>query len=230
MTRFVKRAASSLAAVVVIACLALAAGVLVPRGGADVPASDGEGARVLLIANAIHTDLVLPATPEIRERFAFLAEDGLPLDHPGTAHLVIGWGGRDFYINTPSWAELRFVPAAKALTLDRSVMHVSLSGPLDEEAPDVRCFLLGQAALERLLSAIEARFERDGDGEPLVIEGVSYTPYDRFYESDGWFNILVGCNTFTASALRAAGFTTGMWTPLPQALLLSLDLYGPAQC
>ncbi|ESR26538.1 hypothetical protein N177_0757 [Lutibaculum baratangense AMV1] len=225
-----KRTALAVAAGAAVALLALALGVLVPRPGSAVPASRGEGARVLLLANPIHTDIVLPATPEILGRFEFLAEDGLALDHPDLANLVFGWGARDFYINTPIWSDLRPGPAARALTVDRSVMHVSLAGPIGEDGPDLRCLDLGEAELDRLLAAIEARFSRGAGGRPRLIAGAGYTPYDRFYEAEGWFNLLVGCNTFTAGALRAAGITTGLWTPLPATLFLSLDLHEPATC
>ena len=230
MGKMVRRSLLALLAVCGAGALALAVGVVVPVRGATVAGGPGGTTRVLLVANAIHTDFVLPATPALRERFGFLERDGLPLDWSEVRNLVVGWGAREFYVETPTWADLKVWPAARALTVDASVMHVALAGPFDPAAPGISCVDLGPDAYERLLSSIEARFQRSDDGTPVVIEGAGYTDYDRFYEAVGWFNVLLGCNTFTAATLRAAGVTTGLWTPLPATLFLSLDLHGASAC
>jgi hypothetical protein len=48
----------------------------------------------------------------------------------------------------------------------------------------------------------------------------------RFYEAQGTFNALVGCNVWTATALRSAGLRTGWWNPLPFLLIRSLWYYN----
>ena len=61
---------------------------------------------------------------------------------------------------------------------------------------------------------------------PMPIDGAGYGDFDRFYEGEGWFNVLVGCNLWTARMLRVAGLKTGFWTPLPVFLTASLDLHN----
>ncbi|MGG2475846.1 DUF2459 domain-containing protein, partial [Rhizobium sp. BR5] len=39
-----------------------------------------------------------------------------------------------------------------------------------------------------------------------------------FFEANGWFNAVAGCNTWSAAMLREAGIRTGWWTPLPPLL------------
>jgi uncharacterized protein (TIGR02117 family) len=56
--------------------------------------------------------------------------------------------------------------------------------------------------------------------------GKSYGSDDAFFEANGYFNALLGCNTWTAAALRAAGVKTGWWTPLPPLLITSLHLHN----
>jgi uncharacterized protein (TIGR02117 family) len=219
---------------VALACLAAVAGLMVlgvvlPRGGAAgfAPAGEGAGSHVVrLVANPIHTDIALEATPEILERFGFLARDGLPLAHPDLRTIVVGWGGRAFYTQTPTWADLTLNALWRSLTIDRSVLHVGLGGAIDDSVPGVRRVVLGDAAFEALVAFIEASFAPGGDGTPDVLPGVAYGPFDRFYEAQGRFNVLVGCNTWTAAALRAAGLRTGFWSPLPPNLLWGLDLHA----
>lgn len=59
-----------------------------------------------------------------------------------------------------------------------------------------------------------------------MIAGVRYGPNDLFYEANGWFNALAGCNVWTGRMLREAGITTGWWTPLPGLLTASLALHN----
>ncbi|KQT52730.1 hypothetical protein ASG43_19860 [Aureimonas sp. Leaf454] len=198
--------------------LSLALGTLVPRRPVHPTGGRPGHHRILVLANAIHTDIALPVDRAIRERFAFLEEAGLPVERAD--HLLIGRGGRSFYVETPNWSDLRPLPLLRSFTLDEAVMHVGLAGPIaDGEAQ--RTILLDDAAFEALLAAIEASFASRN-----AIPGAAYGPYDRFFEATGSFNALLGCNVWTAATLRRAGIATGLWTPLPRLLLWSLDLHG----
>jgi len=60
----------------------------------------------------------------------------------------------------------------------------------------------------------------------MPILGKGYGRHDAFFDANGSFNALVGCNTWTARALREAGLRTGLWNPVPQTLALSLKFYN----
>ncbi|MEO3998736.1 TIGR02117 family protein [Mesorhizobium sp. CAU 1732] len=228
--RVARRIAFTLAAIVLVVAFAFGIGALVPRplfvDAQTPPVDTGPARRILLLANPIHTDIALPVDADVLDRFGFLREDGLPVDHPAAEWLVFGWGGRAFYLETPTWSELKVGPVARALTLDGAVMHVSITGRIPEGVEGVRALDLDPARFERLLSGIEASFTRGATGDVQAISGRSYGDYDRFYEAAGWFNVLIGCNVWTARVLRGAGVRTGWWNPLPQSLLWSIDRYN----
>ena len=204
--------------------LAVALGALVPRPLWPAIA-EGEGTRhILVLKNPIHTDIAVPLDDGVRRRFAFLADAGLPMDVPDARYIVFGWGGRAFYLETPTWSQLKAVPVLKALTLDASVMHVDIAGAIKDPQPDVAGFDIDEAHFVALLDYIAASF-RQGPNGPMVVENSGYSTYDRFYEADGHFNALVGCNTWTAAGLRTAGLRTGWWNPIPVSLWWSLRLY-----
>lgn len=83
-----------------------------------------------------------------------------------------------------------------------------------------------EAGYVRLLDAISNSFTRT-DGRILPIAGYALGLNDKFYEGEGSFNALLGCNTWTARMLRDAGLATGLWNPLPASLTLSLGLFNP---
>ncbi|WP_082659614.1 TIGR02117 family protein [Aureimonas sp. AU40] len=218
-----------LALAAVFSGLALLA-LVVPRAPSVGFAPPGPGEAsvvVVLAANPIHTDILLPATPALLTRFGFLARDGLPLDDPRVGAIAVGWGGRAFYTQTPEWRDLSLDALWRSFTYDRSVLHLSLAPALAGTEPGLRPVTLSEPAYEALLRFVEASFEPDPTtGGPWLLPGFAYSPYDRFYEARGGFNLLFGCNTWTAEALRHAGLRTSLWSPLPPLLLWGLDLHA----
>ncbi|WP_394713541.1 TIGR02117 family protein [uncultured Roseibium sp.] len=186
-----------------------------------------EAARtILLLSNPIHTDIALPATPDVLKEFGFVSQGGLELDYSGVQWVIFGWGSRRFYVETPRWADLKPGPVVAALTLDSSVMHVARAGYIDAEAPEVRSLTLSADGFRKMVEAIRQDFAPGADGSRKAIEDVSYTAHDAFFPAKGTFNALNGCNTWTARMLRQAGLTTGWWTPLPQGLIWSIELHN----
>jgi uncharacterized protein (TIGR02117 family) len=223
----VRSFARAILALTLVVMLAVAMGTFVPRPlFAPEPGVAGEGMRrILVISNPIHTDIAIPLDMETRAAYGFLEPSGIPVSELAAEWLVIGWGGRSFYLETPTWADLKPMPVVRALTIDRSVMHVDIAGPIDEGHPAITAFDLHPADFQHLSDFIQASFVRGG-GEVVMIPGAGYGAYDQFFEAHGSFNALVGCNTWTARALRSAGIRTGWWNPLPQTLSFSLDLFN----
>ncbi|MEP9389021.1 TIGR02117 family protein [Mesorhizobium sp. KR9-304] len=205
--------------------LLLVAGTLVPRPLFADAGTGQASRRILVIGNPIHTDIVIPIDAGVLARFEPLLHAGIKADAPGARHLVFGWGSRAFYIETPTWADLKPGPLLSALTLDASVMHVGVAGTIDETQTPVRGFDLTEGEFERLLAFIQASFRSGADG-PIPIPDSAYGEFDGFFEAEGHFNALLGCNTWAAAALREAGLRTGWWNPLPQTLGMSLDLHN----
>ena len=40
----------------------------------------------------------------------------MPVDAREVRYIVFGWGGRAFYLETPTWSELKAAPVLKAVT------------------------------------------------------------------------------------------------------------------
>ena len=215
-------------------CVAVGAGLMIlVLAGTYIPrplmppaqASGPKLHRILVLSNPIHTDIAIPLDAAVRETFAFLGRDGMPVDDPDVRYLVFGWGGRAFYIETPTWADLKLMPLAKGLTADRAAMHIDVAATITEPHPAVAGHDIGDAEFARLVGYIRNSF-RGEQGRPIVIPGAGYGEYDRFYEAQGTFTALIGCNTWTAGGLREAGLRTGWWNPLPVLLKHSMRLYN----
>jgi uncharacterized protein (TIGR02117 family) len=211
----------------VLAATLLILGTFVPRPLFAVASGDDTAKlhRILMLSNPIHTDIAVPIDGRTRELLGFLREAGIPLDAPNARYLIFGRGGREFYLSTPTWSELKPGPLVKGLTLDRAAMHVDIAGDIVVPHANVTAIEIGDVQYEALLRFILDSFARSG-GQPVLIPGVQYGEHDRFYEANGYFTAVLGCNTWTAEGLREAGLRTGWWNPVPATLRMSLDLYN----
>lgn len=220
--------AKALIALSALFVLLATAGALIPRNPDNQSANQDGHQTIYVVSNAIHSDIALPVDSRLLTRFGFLADAGFDLAYPGANWIVFGWGSRAFYINTPTWSDLKPGPLLTALTLDReTVMHVMRVGAINPTAPQVQAIDLTPSQYDRLLSSIAGSFLTTGEGLGVeLIEDAGYTPNDAFFPARGWFTALYGCNTWTARMLREAGVRTGIWTPLPVTLLWSLNLHN----
>lgn len=215
-----------------IGAVALAAfaivSALVPRPVFPVEAGNGGSVEIYVTANPIHSDIIIPFDNAARSEFAFLREgNGAAwFDNPNVRYIAFGRGGRSFYIETPTWGDLKAIPLLKGLTLDTATIHVEPLGEIFRDNPSVTALTISAQGLELLRAEIRASFTQGADLTPILIAGKSYGQFDDFYEATGYFNALLGCNTWTAHMLRVAGLRTGLWNPLPQSLRLSLKLYN----
>lgn len=203
---------AGLAATVLLYLAAAAAGGLVgtPRV-ADGPV------RVGLLVGAIHTDLLIPLTPEVRARLGLAAAGGVPVFDPLAEWLVAGWGARQFYTTSGTWADVTAGALFRGVTGDSAVLRLDALGRIDDFG-DTAFLAMDEATLLRLVDRIMA--EVPPGAPPLVHPGFTWT--DAFWPATGRFDIFRTCNVWLGEVLRAAGVPWGLWTPTPKSVRLSL--------
>lgn len=191
-----------------LVALALAFGALVPanRGWTEPPAGSADTVDIFVETNGVHTGFVLPVFAAGVNWY-----DDFPITDADAAlpatHVLVGWGSRDFYLNTPTWADLDWRVAARAaFGLDSSLLHIDhLANPTEQVW---RRPLRLTVAQYRELAADIRRFRAPG----AAIAG--YTSGDVFYPATGRYSAVHSCNEWMGARLRAAGVRTGRWTPL----------------
>lgn len=195
--------------------------------GGLVPANPGwqpprEGVTIFLRTNGVHTWIIVPTVNAEMDWRPLAPPAHIKDPRYAGNYLAMGYGNREFYLNTPRWEDLRLQTAlTAAFGRGRSLMHVE-----HETNPRIsghqRPLLLTSDQYRRLARHIEASFERDLKGQTRPLLGRGYGPADVFYEARGPYNAFLTCNEWTGAALRAAGVRTGIWTPLSQSIMLRL--------
>lgn len=203
---------------------ALLAGTFLPRP--LITGSNLQATRtIMVIANPIHSDIVIPLDEDVRKMLQPIIGADLLAQFADRGNLVIGWGGRSFYLETPRWSDLKARPLLRAFTLDRSVLHMDSIDDAVLARIAAQHLSVNDQGFANLLSFLAQSFDRDETGRARE-QLAGYGPGDRFFAATGYFNAFAGCNTWTSAALRAAGLRTGWWNPMPQSLQLSLRLFN----
>lgn len=167
---------------------------------------------VLLYAcdNGVHTDLIVPAVADGADWRALFGQAAFMAPVEAYDHIGFGWGSRDFYINTPTWADLDIATALKSVLWDETVLHVEyLPEPVDRE--NCRPWRADPASYARIAGFIRGTLRLSGERPVQAAPG--YGARDAFFVADGQYTILETCNQWTGRALSLAGAPVAPWTP-----------------
>ena len=192
----------------------------IPVNGDFAPAQNG--IELCVRSNGVHSDFVLPAQSGAIDWRTQHPAAHFPRMPGAYDRIAFGWGDREFYLETPTWADLRVSTALVALSgLGRAALHVEYleRRPTGERAV---CTRLTEAQHRALVDYIQSTFERDAEGRVLHIEAPGYGSADAFYEAHGAFSLFVTCNEWVRSGLSASGVRAPAWAPFDGALLRQL--------
>jgi uncharacterized protein (TIGR02117 family) len=206
------------AAFITIALLYFAAalaGALIPRNaGWEEP---DDGIIFYIWDNGIHVDLVVPARAAGVDMYRLTPPEHSKGSMSDSDWVALGWGQREFYLETPTWGDLTVRNALRAVAGGDSLMRVSHHSrpPSSGKVREIR---VGPEGYRRMISFAAASFERSGR-EPILLEGRAHQPNYAFYEGVGGYNALRTSNQWTGDALAQAGVKVGVWTPLSMGLM-----------
>jgi len=198
-----------------------ALGLIPVNTGSRQPAT---GVEVWVIHRGVHVDFAVPLRHEVHDWLSELDVadfDGEPMS---ASYLVVGWGDRGFYLETPTWSDLRASTALQALSYTgHTALHVELMG-LPATDLSQRRLVLTTAQYRELVAYIRAAFARDADGRVRPIPGAHYGHHDAFYEAVGTYGVFHTCNTWVNEGLRRIGVRSALWAVFASSVMRHLPL------
>ncbi len=193
---------------------------LLPVNARFLPAEGG--VTIYVLSNGVHTDIVVPTISEEIDWRQTIDPAAFRADVRQAPYLGIGWGDKGFYLETPTWAELKPSIAFRAAFLPSpTAMHVTyhLQTPqVDDKCHPIR---ISRAQYRQLIDYIQRSFERQ-DGIPMLIAGSGYGPTDNFFEAIGAYNLVKTCNMWVVCGLKEIGVRTAVWSPFDKAIFYQL--------
>ena len=167
---------------------------------------------IYILTNGVHTDIVLPIKNEHHDWTSQLKFEHTKSKDTTYQYVALGWGDKGFYLETPTWADLKVSTALKAASgLSTSAMHVTFYKTMNENA-SCKKMLISPENYTKLISFINESFQSNS-GEFLKIDtDAVYGKNDVFYEANGSYSLFYTCNSWANQALKAANQKAALWT------------------
>jgi len=181
-----------------------------------------EEVAIYIKTNGVHTDIVVPVkndqydwSQEIKFANTHLT------DTTAIQYLGMGWGDKGFYLQTPTWADLKFSTAFKAaFALSSTAIHATYYGNLREDSA-CRKIMISKVEYARLTDYISSSFQHDKDGHVInIVTDANYSKADAFYEANGKYNLFKTCNTWANTGLKKCGQKACVWTIFDTGIFL----------
>ena len=167
---------------------------------------------IYILTNGVHTDIVLPIKNEYHDWTSQLKFEHTKSKDTTYQFVALGWGDKGFYLETPTWADLKASTAVKAATgLSSSAMHVTFYKNLKENK-SCKKIQISLENYKKMIAFINESFQTKS-GEFLKIEtDAVYGKHDVFYEANGSYSLFYTCNSWANQALKAANQKAALWT------------------
>lgn len=211
-----KRTGIALGAVLVVApllfLLSAWIGSSIPRNSDWKESADG--VEIMIGSNGIHTEIAMPITNDVMDWSSVFSPSDLRDPSQPYTHIAISWGERAFFLETPTWAEVKPSVVASALTGGDAILHTAWYVRPAPSA-DFRSLTISREEYAKLTKGIASQLA------PLEERRTykGYGSYDAFYDAIGTYHLGNTCNQWTSDQLAAAGIKTGLWSPMPGGVM-----------
>ena len=167
-----------------------------------------------ILTNGVHTDLVVPVKTQFIDWSTKLPYSNTKSKQENFKFISFGWGDKGFYLNTPTWADLKFSTAFNAaFWLSESAMHCTYYNDM-KLGEDCKKIMLTEKQYQNLIKFIDEKFDKDESGNYKFIKtDAGYDNNDAFYDAKGAYNFTYTCNTWANDGLKVAGQKAAFWTP-----------------
>ena len=190
-------------------------GILLPLIPVEAEKTDDPKViEAYILTNGVHTDIVVPVKTEFIDWSTKLPYSNTKSKKENFKFISFGWGDKGFYLNTPTWADLKFSTAFKAaFWLSESAMHCTYYNEM-QIGEDCKKIMLTEKQYQALIKFIDDKFDKDSAGNYQFIKtDAVYDNNDAFYDAKGAYNFTYTCNTWANDGLKVAGQKAAFWTP-----------------
>lgn len=177
--------------------------------------------EIHLMNSGVHTDFVLPVKNEWVDWREFFPRENTKAKDTSLNLIAIGWGDKDFYLNTPEWADLTAKTAINAgFGLGTSAIHATYHASILTDRPTVKLLLTKNQYL-RLIKYIKNYLKFNKTKQTIILHPKSdkiLKENDAFYDANKSYSMFLSCNTWINNGLKASGQKACQWTSLPKGI------------
>lgn len=171
-------------------------------------------------SNGVHTDVCFPVETNQFDWKNFISIKDFPKNE-SFDYITIGWGDKGFFLDTPTWAELKVSTALRAVFLPSSTaMHVAYSEQPKESETSI-AVKVNNEQYSKMILFIQSTFEKQ-NSSIVLIKNAGYSVHDNFYEANGSYHLFKTCNSWTNKVLRTGGVHTSLYAFFPDGIMEGL--------
>lgn len=165
-------------------------------------------------SNGSHTDIIVPVKTAQMDWRTFVSPNDTRGKDSTMTYVSFGWGDKTFFLNTPTWGDLKASTALNAaLGLGEGAMHVTYTNNPEYNAT-WRKMMLNESQYAALIQYIQSSFTLTENGVVVIPTEARYGNDDAFYASPYTYSLFYTCNTWTHDGLAAADQAHCPWTIL----------------
>ncbi|MDP9081590.1 MAG: TIGR02117 family protein [Bacteroidota bacterium] len=204
---------------VIFTLLYISSSYILSRISVAEETSTSKEIAIYIHTNGVHTDIVVPVKNELCDWSREIKFENTISKDTIAGYVAFGWGDKGFYLNTPTWAQLKFSVAFKAaFALSTSAIHATFYKEIKENADCIK-IMISREQYGRLIKYIQSSFKPDSANNIINIKtNANYNRCDAFYEAKGKYNLFYTCNTWANNALKACGQKACLWTPFDSGI------------
>ncbi|MCE3295583.1 MAG: urease-associated protein [Crocinitomicaceae bacterium] len=169
---------------------------------------------VYILSNGVHTDIVVPVKTSLIDWSKYVLPENTRKKGSNFSYLAFGWGDKGFYLDTPSWGELKTSTAFNAaFGLSTTAIHTTYYEEMNENRENCIRLKLTKKQYRRLVFYILSSLQHDQNGglRHIPTDAV-YGDNDSFYEARGTYSLFQTCNSWANGALKSCGQEAALWT------------------
>lgn len=206
---------------IAIIALYLLSAFCLSRITVDAESNSSQDVAIYIITNGIHTDIVVPVKNSQIDWIKELKYSNTVLRDTSVKYLAMGWGDKEFYLETPEWTDLKFrVAFNAAFGLGNTAIHATFHKKMTE-SESCKKIIISKAQYARLIQYIDGSFQKSAGGHVIHIKtGANYGNSDAFYEANGSLSMLHTCNTWANNGLKKSGQKACLWTAFDTGIFL----------
>ncbi len=172
---------------------------------------------VFLMKSGIHVDFLLPISNEFKDW-----QEEFPISNTRSKDstykkIAIGWGSKDFYMNTPTWDDLTLkIFLISNFGLGSSAIQVKYYTDTLPKDSKITPLKLSNNQYKKLVNYIETSLKRSKSNNSSFILPKNpkvLTENNSYYDAKQTYSLLLTCNTWINNGLKASGQKACLWTP-----------------
>ena len=171
---------------------------------------------IYLVKSGVHTDFMLPLRNEMQDWTEEFPIENTSIKDTNVYFLTVGWGDKNFYMNTPTWGDLTLETALFAAAgLGSSALHATHYYEVPKDRPVAKLYL-SKEQYQQLINYVKKTLKRDANGKNKYIKPMNEAVmcgYDAYYEAKNSYSMLSTCNSWINNGLKACGKKACLWSP-----------------